>query len=156
MGVVMLKPISAIYDGKAELLNKQIAPTVDKFERGYLYALRLTNGYTKIGISADPVLRMKSLKRGLRTTSVEFDKLWLSIAHINYKDNEKEALAFLVDKKKDGEFFKVSFKDVLSVVKKLSVKTSYSITEIEEKEAKRVRFNNWLNDIHGLPRQQQN
>lgn len=72
----MLEPISAIYDGKADLLNKQIAPVVDKFERGYLYVLRLSNGYTKIGISADPTLRLKSLKRGLRSTGIEFDKLW--------------------------------------------------------------------------------
>ncbi|EDS6427199.1 GIY-YIG nuclease family protein [Salmonella enterica subsp. enterica serovar Java] len=154
MGGAMLETISAIYEGKAELLSKQIAPVVDKFERGYLYVLRLSNGYTKIGISADPTLRLKSLKRGLRSTGVEFDKLWLSISHINYKDNEKEALAFLADKKKDGEFFKVSFKEALAIVKTLSVKTSYSLKEIEEKEAKRVGFNNWLNDIHGLPRQQ--
>ncbi|EOZ7963102.1 GIY-YIG nuclease family protein [Cronobacter sakazakii] len=152
----MFDPISAIYEGKAELLNKQIAPVVDKFERGYLYVLRLSNGFTKIGTSADPTLRLKSLKRGLRSTGVEFDRLWLSISHINYKDNEKEALAFLADKKRDGEFFKVSFKEALSAVKELSVKTSFSVDEIEEKEAKRVGFNNWLNDIHGFPRQQQN
>lgn len=152
----MLDPISAIYEGKAELLNKQIAPVVDKFERGYLYVLRLSNGFTKIGISADPTLRLKSLKRGMRSTGVEFDRLWLSVSHINYKDNEKEVLAFLADKKRDGEFFKVSFKKALSAVKELSVKTSFSMEEIEEKEAKRVGFNNWLNDIHGLPRQQQN
>ncbi|WP_038860259.1 hypothetical protein [Cronobacter sakazakii] len=118
----MLKPISAIYEGKAELLNKQIAPTVDKFERGYLYVLRLTNGYTKIGISADPVLRMKSLKRGLRTTSVEFDKLWLSIAHINYKDNEKEALAFLVDKKRMVNFSKCRSKMSFQLLRNFQLK----------------------------------
>ncbi|KMV71929.1 hypothetical protein WB66_05355 [bacteria symbiont BFo1 of Frankliniella occidentalis] len=152
----MLEAITPIYEGKAELINKQIAPIVDKFERGYLYVLRLTNGYTKIGISADPTLRLKSLKRGLRSTGVEFDKLWLSVSHINYKENEKEALSFLAEKKKDGEFFKVSFKEALSVVKDLSVKTSFSLEEVEEKEAQRAKFNNWLNDIHGLPRQQKN
>lgn len=150
----MTEKIEAVFDGDAELLNKQISPKVDKFQRGYIYVLKLSNGFTKVGSTAEPVSRMKSLKRGLRSTSVTLDRLWLSVSHINYKDNEKAALTYLEDKERDGEFFKVPFNDALSVVLDLQIKTSFTLEEIEAKQAHSAAFIESLNHLHALSREQ--
>ncbi|HDI4957659.1 TPA: GIY-YIG nuclease family protein [Salmonella enterica] len=150
----MLEKMEASYIGSAGLINRQKAPKTNKFERGYIYVLKLSNGYTKIGSTAEPASRMKSLQRGLRSTNVTLDQLWLSVSHINYKDNEKQVLAYLEGKERDGEFFKINFDEALKVVMGMQVKKSFTMEEIERKEAKNKEFRNWLNDIHGIPRDQ--
>lgn len=152
----MLEEMEACYIGCAGFINKQKAPKTNKFERGYIYVLKLSNGYTKIGSTAEPASRMKSLQRGLRSTDVTLDQLWLSVSHINYKDNEKKVLAYLDGKERDGEFFKIPFDEALQVVMDMQVKKSFSMEEIEQREAKNTEFRNWLNDIHGIPRDQKN
>lgn len=152
----MLEKMEASYIGYAGFITREKAPKTNKFERGYIYVLKLSNGYTKIGSTAEPASRMKSLQRGLRSTSVNLDQLWLSVSHINYKDNEKQVLAFLDGKDRDGEFFKIPFDEALSVVMGMQIKKSFTTEEVEDKEAKNAEFRNWLDDIHGFPRQNQN
>ncbi|ENC9771330.1 TPA: GIY-YIG nuclease family protein [Citrobacter koseri] len=152
----MLEKMEASYVGYAGFINSKKAPKTNKFERGYIYVLKLSNGYTKVGSTAEPASRIKSLQRGLRSTEVTLDHLWLSVSHINYKDNEKQVLAYLEGKERDGEFFKIPFDEALSVVMGMKIKKSFTAEEIEEKEAKNAEFRNWLDDIHGFSRQQQN
>ena len=147
--------MEASYVGYAGFLNKQSAPKTDKFERGYIYVVELSNGFTKVGSTADPASRMKSLQRGLRSTEVWLDKLWLSVPHINYKDNEKKVLSYLEGKERDGEFFKIKFEEALEVVNELEVKKSFTMEEIEERQAKSRVFINSLHDLHRLAREQQ-
>lgn len=151
----MLEKMSASYVGYAGFLNKKEAPKTDKFERGYIYVVKLSNGFTKVGSTADPASRMKSLQRGLRSTEVCLDKLWLSVSHINYKDNEKKVLSYLEGKERDGEFFKIEFEEALKVVNELEVKKFFTMEEIEERQAKSRAFINSLNDLHRLAREQQ-
>lgn len=152
----MLEKIGAIYTGHAGFINKQKAPKTNKFERGYIYVLKLSNGFTKVGSTADPASRMKSLQRGLRSTDVTLDHLWLSVSHINYKDNEKRALAYLEDKERDGEFFKIEFEEALATVLELEVKTTFSLDEIEARQAKNKAFIDSLNNLHQMAREQKN
>ncbi|HFN3770842.1 TPA: GIY-YIG nuclease family protein [Enterobacter hormaechei] len=150
----MLKKMEASYVGYAGFLNKQKAPKTNKFERGYIYVLKLSNGYTKVGSTAEPASRMKSLQRGLRSTEVTLDHLWLSASHINYKENEKKVLAFLEGKERDGEFFKVTFEEALAVVMGMEIKTTFSVEEIEAKEASTAAFINSLNQLQELAKSQ--
>lgn len=150
----MLEKMEASYIGYAGFINRKKAPKTNKFERGYIYVLRLSNGYTKIGSTAEPASRMKSLQRGLRSTSVTLDQLWLSVSHINYKENEKKVLEFLAGKERDGEFFNVDFEEALAVVMGMEIKTTFSIEEIEAKEASSAAFINSLNQLHELAKSQ--
>ncbi|HEJ7098700.1 TPA: GIY-YIG nuclease family protein [Serratia marcescens] len=152
----MIDEMEACYIGYAGFINRQKAPKTNKFERGYIYVLKLSNGYTKIGSTAEPASRMKSLQRGLRSTDVTLDQLWLSVSHINYKDNEKQVLAYLDGKERDGEFFKIPFDEALSVVKGMKIKKEFTKEELEEKETEKEEFISWLNDIHGITRTQKN
>lgn len=146
----MNKAMDSVFDGESVVFSSKHAPKVDKFKRGYIYILQLSNGFTKIGCTADPYIRMSSLKRGLRSTNVKLDRLWVSCSHINYKENEKIILSELSKHEKDGEFFKVSFSDALSFVSTLSIKTEFTTQEIEaeEKRTESVMFA-W-NAVHEL------
>jgi hypothetical protein len=148
-----MEKITSSYIGLANLFDKKNAPKVDKFERGYVYVLRLSNGYTNIGCSADPCTRFSGLRRGLRSTGIELGKIWISCPHINYKDNEKLILAMLDNKEKDGEFFKMPFNEAMKFVIDLTVKTEFSIKELEIKEASKRSFVSALNALHGIARQ---
>lgn len=150
----MLEKIGAIYVGHAGCINKKKAPKTNKFDRGYIYVLKLSNGFTKVGSTADPASRFKSLQRGLRSTDVILDHLWLSVSHINYKDNEKKVLAYLDGKERDGEFFKIEFEEALAVVLELEVKTTFSLDEIEARQEKNKAFIDSLNNMHRMAREQ--
>ncbi|EKN5913165.1 TPA: GIY-YIG nuclease family protein [Yersinia enterocolitica] len=147
-----MEKITSSYIGLAGLFNKNSAPKVNKFERGYVYVLRLSNDYTKIGCSADPYTRLSCLKRGLRSTDVELGELWISCSHINFKDNEKLILAMLDSKKKDGEFFQVPFNEAVEFVENLEVKTKFTLEELQAKEESRMSFVTALDDLHELSR----
>lgn len=150
----MLEQMEALYVGYAGFINRQKAPKTNKFERGYIYVVKLSNGYTKIGSTAEPAARMKSLQRGLRSTEVTLDHLWLSVPHINYKDNEKKVLEFLEGRERDGEFFSVPFEEALEVVMGMGIKTTFTTEEIEAKEASSAAFINSLNQLHELAKAQ--
>lgn len=63
-------------------------------------------------------------------------------------------LAFLEGKERDGEFFKVTFEEALAVVMGMEIKTTFSVEEIEAKEASAAAFINSLNQLHELAKSQ--
>lgn len=148
----MLKPIESIYSGSISEFTRQHANKTNKFDRGYVYILRLSNGFTKVGCSADPYERFAGLKRGLRSTGISLCDVWISCSHINYKDNEKQILTMLEGKEKDGEFFKIPFDDAFAFVMGMAVKTEYSLEELKAKEESSTALINSLNQVHEFAR----
>lgn len=146
----MVRVMDSVFDGESVIFSSKHAPKVDKFKRGYIYILQLSNGFTKIGCTADPYTRMSGLKRGLRSTNVKLCRLWVSCSHINYKDNEKLILSELSKHEKDGEFFKVQFNDALSFVSTLSVKTEFTAQEIATEEKRTESVMSAWNAVHEL------
>ena len=63
-------------------------------------------------------------------------------------------LAYLEDKERDGEFFKIEFEEAIATVLELEVKTTFSLDEIEAREAKNKAFIDSLNNLHQMAREQ--
>lgn len=100
-------------------LTKKICPKVDKFEKGYIYVAELSTAWVKIGRTADPVERMASMMRGVRSTGIAIHRMAVTKAHVNFLETEKLALAAFEGAERDGEFFSVTFEDACEVVASL-------------------------------------
>lgn len=140
-----------LFSGPADSVTRQNLPRVNKFDRGYIYILELNNSLLKVGSTSDPRERFANLRRGYRATGVVLNMAFVTISHINYRENEQLILSDFEHLRVDGEFFNASAQDITTFIEKLVFKIEATIDEVETKKRESLEAYNFWNRAHGLP-----
>lgn len=106
-----------LYQGDAFAFTRDLAPKVDKFHFGYVYAVKMAPRLIKIGRTADPVERMRSIRRSVAAAPNAMpSRVCLSVGCLNYKEVEASLLEQFSQFQTDGEYFRVAISKVVDAI----------------------------------------
>lgn len=100
-----------------------------KHKKGYVYVIQFESGKVKIGISVQPKKRFRTLENSSGTL---IEKRYISEINENYKEVEKEAKKEYKSKNILGEYYDVSFDELVEYVENKSKVTILNVGEQNE------------------------
>ncbi|OSQ39001.1 GIY-YIG nuclease family protein [Thalassospira mesophila] len=139
---------NVLYKGNALALSREVAPKVDKHYSGYVYVVKMSARLVKIGRSADPVERMKSINRSVAgAPNLSPRMLYLSPACFNYKEVEACLLSDFAQYQTAGEYFNVPVSVVVSALNDFELAIGRTPEEQRQFDLDRKQA---TQDIYGL------
>lgn len=108
---------------------------------GYVYVAELSSGLVKVGRTVNPRGRIDAHRKNAASYGIEVLRIWLSVRHVNYSDNEQALIRRLGHAENGNEYFRQPFEEVAAAAGALrfEIATAGQREEWAEEDRRRSR-----------------